>query len=54
MTPGMLYNQVQDLKRIQNALEAALTETNNAIYMAEERMYDLEEEENGYRRIGNR
>ncbi len=43
MITDMLFRQIQDLKRNLTALELSIGEINNAIFMLEERMYDLDD-----------
>jgi hypothetical protein len=53
MNTDLLFRQIRELKRTLGGLEIAMSEINNAIFMIEERMYDLEEEEHEHRQIVN-
>ena len=53
MMADLLFRQIQELKRTLGALELSISEINNAIFMLEERMYEIQEAEHEHRQIGN-
>lgn len=46
MKTDLLFRQIMDLKRSLNTLEVSIAEINNAIFLLEERMFDLDDNKN--------
>jgi len=43
MITDLLFRQIQELKRNLTSLEISIVEINNAIFLLEERMYEIED-----------